>query len=102
MTNIMVLSWPHFLALLIPLALAAEPMAYFRQRRARANLMSLPLGLASVLVGAFDLALAISIVALEKAVAGLVAVLCGMAPGLYLSHWPRLRGKPGSPRPARK
>lgn len=92
MTDPLIASWSHFLALVIPLGFAIERIAHFRQRGAKAYLMSLPLGLWSV-VGAFDLAFSISTGALEKAVAGLLAVVCGVAAGLYLSDWPRLSGK---------
>lgn len=96
MTDPLIVSWSHFLALVIPLGLAGERIAHFRQRGAKAYLMTLPLGLGS-LVGAFDLAFSISVGALEKAVAGLMAVVCGIAAGLYLSDWPGLSGKQGSP-----
>lgn len=96
MTDSLITSWSHFLALVIPLGLAIERIAHFRQRGAKAYLMSLPLGLWSV-VGAFDLAFSISVGVLEKAVAGLLAVVCGIAAGLYLSDWPRLSGKKRSP-----
>ncbi|KDA53754.1 hypothetical protein EG19_02755 [Thermoanaerobaculum aquaticum] len=92
MTDPLIASWSHFLALAIPLGLAIERIAHFRQRGAKAWLMGLPPGLGS-LVGAFDLAFSISVGVLEKAVAGLLAVVCGVAAGLYLSDWPRLGGK---------
>lgn len=95
MTGHLVVSWSHFVALVIPLGLAGERIAHFRQRGAKAYLMSLPLGLAS-LVGAFDLAFSISVGALEKAAAGFLAVVCGIAAGLYLSDWPPLSGKENS------